>query len=98
MATNQTGQHSPAPWKYTGGSACITTVDEVPTRYIARYVDPWNAALIAAAPDLLEALVAMHEHFGVLEDNMFLNEDAVAASKAARAAIAKARGEQVGAS
>ncbi len=46
--------------------------------------------LIAAAPDLLEALIAMYHHFGVLEDNPMLNQEAIAASKKARAAIARA--------
>lgn len=49
-----------------------------------------NARLIAAAPDLLEALQAYHEHFGVLEDNHMLHEDARRCAKLARAAISKA--------
>lgn len=49
-----------------------------------------NARLIAAAPDLLAALLAYHEHFGPLEDNIMLNEDCRNCAQLARAAIAKA--------
>lgn len=52
-----------------------------------------NARLIAAAPDLYEALAAYHDHFGGLEDNSMLHEDARRCSQLARAALAKARGE-----
>ena len=57
--------------------------------------DPWeaNARLIAAAPDLLEALEAMLAHSGVADAGADMKdaEDHAAESKA-RAAIAKAKG------
>ena len=49
--------------------------------------------LLAASLELLAALEAMHNHFGVLEENHMLNEDARNASRMARAAIAKAKGD-----
>ena len=52
-----------------------------------------DALTMAASLELLAALEAMHSHFGVLEENHMLNEDARNASRMARAAIAKAKGE-----
>ena len=52
-----------------------------------------NARLIAAAPDLLRALQAMVNHFGVLEDNELVHKTARSATKKAKAAIAKAKGK-----
>jgi len=40
--------------------------------------------------DLIAALAAMVDHFGVLEDNPMLHPAAIAATKKARAALAKA--------
>ena len=51
-----------------------------------------DAFVMAASLELLQALEAMHDHFGILEDNIMLHEDARNASRMARAAIAKARG------
>ena len=48
-----------------------------------------NARLIAAAPELLEALIEMMDYSGIIEERC----DCVATNKA-RAAIAKATGEQ----
>jgi hypothetical protein len=49
-----------------------------------------DARLIAAAPDLLSALEGMLEHADMGEIN---DEDTLEAVNAARAAIAKAKGE-----
>jgi hypothetical protein len=60
--------------------------------------DPWeaNARLIAAAPDLLEALEAMLSHTNGWDEAQLRKrwgEQVVAEILAARAAIAKAKGE-----
>ena len=53
-----------------------------------------NAHLIAAAPDLYAALEAMEKHFGILgEEDSGINKTAIKVTKAARAALQKARGE-----
>lgn len=54
-------QHTPGPWKY---EASTKTVRSIPSNYWIATMDSWegavnheaNARLIAAAPDLLEAL------------------------------------------
>lgn len=55
--------------------------------------DEANARLDAAAPELLEALIAYHKHFGPLEDNIMLHEDCRNCAKLARSALRKASGE-----
>ena len=55
--------------------------------------DEANACLIAAAPDLLEALYAMLSYTADLNANQGFDEYDHAAVKNARAAIAKAKGE-----
>lgn len=52
-------KHTPAPWKayQTNNGFDVTAHHDCFT--IAGNVDPENASLIAAAPDLLEALKAM---------------------------------------
>ena len=49
-----------------------------------------NAALIASAPDLYEALEAFVSHFGPLEDYQFIHEEVRHCFELARAALAKA--------
>lgn len=51
-----------------------------------------NANLIAAAPDLLDACVAMVERFGECGTELGRSVDDAKAIEAARAAIAKAKG------
>ena len=41
--------------------------------------------------ELYDALKAMVDHFGVLEDNPLLNQDAVAATRKAKSVLAKAK-------
>ena len=89
-------KHTPVPWKmgfnftdeqaiigkdgvvvadasWTGGSGCELSID-----------NPADEKLIAAAPDLLEALIALHTQTNSTE--------LAKAHDKARAAIAKARG------
>ena len=55
--------------------------------------EPTYDELQAINADLLAALEAMQNHFGLLEDNIMLHEDARNASRMSRTAIAKAKGE-----
>jgi hypothetical protein len=83
-------QHTPGPWK-TNGDPYVSTADG--RRSIAfcdshqqAHEDRANARLIAAAPDLLDALLRVLRD--VASDGLDGWEDQ------ARAAIAKATGEQ----
>lgn len=83
-----TDQHTPGPWRFEESTKTVRTVLQ---NYWLVRLDSWdagevnheaNARLIAAAPDLLEALeLALVATDGVWEDK-------------ARAAIAKARGQE----
>ena len=83
-------RHTPGPWKYAGdgsqevyerkGGFCICRVNHSPAFYDG--VATANARLIAAAPDLIEALKSLVE----------ISDDDRAECQNARAAIAKATG------
>lgn len=95
--------HTPGPWRHykRDGSghlrfvcgphprACaLARIEPIPTKYLETETIDANARLIAAAPDLLEALEAFASHYpkGI---NPMLDD---AAAKA-HAAIARAKGE-----
>jgi hypothetical protein len=101
-------KHTPGPWSYrkvprkqeweinTGrcpnsgheswtGMSVVFGCDDYPK--MGKIAGEANARLIAAAPDLLEACKAMIDYYGSASAN-------VEALTAARAAIAKATGEQ----
>lgn len=87
--TARFGQHSPGPWRYEAGTQ---TIRSVPANYWIATVDSAdgmvnneaNARLIAAAPDLLEALEWL------LPGAEAMGWDITKA----KAAITKAKGEQ----
>ena len=80
-------KHTPSPWSVGGVSG-----QEIygGGRLIANAWTDANAALIAAAPDLLAAL---EQSLMALIGYQHQNEITKAAQNSARAAIAKARGE-----
>ena len=87
-------KHTPGPWHTAGeqGVQIRSAKDQIAKVWTMRG-NEWkaNARLIAAAPDLLEALRAMVDYFGPHPDvDNGLDETLTAA----RAAIAKATGEQ----
>ena len=106
---SEQAKHTPGPWLASGDAdANIVTVEAKDKGYttVCRlgYSTPTreaNARLIAAAPDLLEALVDMVSSVEVaLEDVQVTNGASLDAlswiansTEKARAAIAKARGE-----
>ena len=81
-----TTTHTPGPW---GFEESTKTIRAVPQNYWLATMDSWdgavdheaNARLIAAAPDLLEALEEMVD-------------ESINREVKARAAIAKARGQE----
>lgn len=90
---SKTGQHALycAEIRHPDSGGCVCTIqsaDHVDTG-ITRETAEANARLIAAAPDLLDALQAMLTHMGMDEDDW--NKPTF---NKARAAISKATGEQ----
>ncbi len=84
-------KHTPGPWATDGGDTVVAMGNQIVVTAPApdgasREEMKANARLIAAAPDLLAVLENMFTEFGDFEYD-------VAAISAARAAIAKAKGE-----
>lgn len=84
-------QHSQGPWEYLpeNGSACGAITSK--TGWVCDFAEdpsPADARLIAAAPDLLEALQQIVEQHGQWNNGIW-------AANIARAAIAKATGGAV---
>jgi len=95
-----TSKHTPGPWIYFSEAPAIMGLDtEDGTQSVEICIFPewfdeykseqWaNAALIAAAPDLLEALEELNK---IMEDGCGVWT--IESQRRARAAIAKAKGE-----
>ena len=88
-----TTKHTPGPWRIESGPyyRAIRVDFEViaDMRQIGRSFNESNARLIAAAPDLLDALENVIESWGL---GLLPHEDSEALDQA-RAAITKAKGE-----
>lgn len=81
-------KHTPAPWHVANGVQIRSERDQIAKVWMMRHGEGQaNAHLIAAAPDLLEALAEVVEW-------LELGDHAGPMHSKARAAIAKARGEQ----
>lgn len=78
---------TPGPWDYAGYGRVTTADEEV--RFVAEAHEEEDAKLIAAAPELLDALISLQDVFGIIEERIGEYE-----TNKARAAIAKALGEQ----
>ena len=84
-------QHTPGPWTYhpDSGSSCAALI--ATGSFVCEFIEApneANARLIAAAPELLEALVryvAIDKSEGCTDNNLY---------RSAVAAIAKVTGEQ----
>ena len=88
-------KHTPGPWIIGKQDHDVITVDTANGTAICDvYVDsddrPANANLIAAAPDLLAALVRLERMVSKMRQTL---DDIDPALEPARAAIAKAKGE-----
>lgn len=107
-------KHTPGPWRFGKNSDDVVAdqpaghseesdhVDYYGGHLVAESICSHNRSLIAAAPELLEALELTREnlracqatiHLAGYFDPAYVN-DAQAAMKVADAAMAKARGEQ----
>lgn len=90
--------HTPAPWKIDGAiSTRVLLIDDAKGNAIGEIVDtrnPANARLIAAAPDLLDALCTalpfVEDHEG---SNIYKAGAVARAVREIRAAITAATGE-----
>ena len=86
-------QHTPGPWTYhpdDTGDSCAAIVGK--TGWVCDFINhpsDANARLMAAAPDLLDALWAMYTSFAAVE---WMELHMQQASNMARAAIEKAIG------
>lgn len=49
-------EYTKGPWTYNQGSGTVSAICGPTRRVVARYVDPNNAHLIAAAPEMYEAI------------------------------------------
>lgn len=89
-----TTKHTPAPWRY---ETSTKTIRAVPSNHWLASMDSWdgavdhkaNATLIAAAPDLLEAL---QRYMSEMEIGDAGQRDIESFERMAKAAIAKATG------
>jgi len=84
-------KHTPGPWKTIktfGGQTIVFDDQQNSIAYLRGYKHPYksNARLIAAAPDLLEALLTFPQSLAWTDDELW------DWSKKARAAIDKATG------
>ncbi|MEX5886289.1 hypothetical protein AB6F64_08105 [Providencia hangzhouensis] len=83
-------KHSPAPWMATKREFFIELYDDNGS-YVGLTNSTANAHLIAAAPELLEALIELTESAKEAIDGLGDLSDAI---DTAKAAIAKALGQQ----
>lgn len=89
-------KHTPGPWAVAEGDGCfVVETDDMTVRFVCMGLDAEgdraNACLIAAAPDLLEALRRVVNDW-VAPDGLPFEDGEMPALDAARAAIAKATG------
>ena len=108
MTTTQTAQHTQSEWHIVGGGTQLTTIVSADgpgkVSHIARLHPEWmtsrdsdevwaNARLIAAAPELLEALERLADCHEAHSDGGICNEDHFELGLVVGVAIAKARGQ-----
>lgn len=83
-------QHTPGAWVVSAASFDEETGDVQYTLEGVKLIRKADARLIAAAPELLEALIELRR---VADDKMAFKSELVAACQKADAAIAKATGQ-----
>ncbi len=91
-------QHTPGPWKPLktfGGVTIILDHEDKSVAYLRGYKHPYkaNARLIAAAPELLEALAEMYAESEKAMQSLGIPMLSADWHEKARAAIAKATGD-----
>ncbi len=88
-------QHTPGPWRYDSGKIWTPRGWWVANVYedMEEDIKGANGLLLAAAPDLLEALMMAVSALG-RSDYIQMDGDSFDVIEVSRAAIAKARGEK----
>ena len=81
-------KHTPGPWRIGAIESGMVAIDGANGEEVTGFVFREDGRLIAAAPDLLEALKALLERYALAIGNEGIE------CYQARAAIAKATGEQ----
>lgn len=88
-------KHTPGPWEVLEAEDARYITTDHGDQYIAKTVDlldePANATLMAAAPELLDAIVNMVSRFDIGKSNYGFVTDSDL--RKCHAAIAKARGQ-----
>lgn len=87
---------TPGPWYHLAGLHVSTTVGpdwSAADKYIAQVERPYDARLIAAAPEMIEALKEARTALQLLGQKQLLPTFAVTAQVMALAAIEKAEGK-----
>jgi hypothetical protein len=91
MSTTEV-KYTPGPWKADGTRVVANKKAVALVVSLAEYAHP-DTYLIAAAPELLEALEQAHTLLGELLIDNVLGEDVIPVHDAMMAAIRKAKGE-----
>lgn len=93
------GKNTPGPWKLDASTLTVTTPDAVEARIAEIDGDncDWeqaeaDARLIAAAPDMLEALEEARTQVAILQDRLGIRDTGAGTLSIIDAALAKAKG------
>ena len=85
---------TPRPWRIGAIESGMVAIDGANGEEVTGFVFPEDGRLIAAAPDLLEALQNIAEYWSQDQNEAAMADACWHAIHTARAAIAKATGEQ----
>ena len=85
---------TPTPWRIGAIESGMVAIDGANGEEVTGFVSPEDGRLIAAAPDLLDALQNIAEYWNQDQNEAAMADACWHAIHTARAAIAKATGER----